>query len=67
MFDVTPVNFKLGRETRDGLSRIALARGLKIERSHFKGEPNRSAALRQLVSEELARMDGISLPAPAKT
>lgn len=60
-------NFKLDEATRDGLSRIALARGLTVDRSAFKGEPNRSAALRQLVIEELARMDGISLPAPAKT
>ncbi len=55
--DTTQVNFKLDEATRDGLSRIALARGLTVDRSAFKGEPNRSAALRQLVIEELARMD----------
>jgi len=62
--DTTLVNFRLHRATREGLARIAEARGLKIDRSAFKGEPDRSAALRQLVAEELARMDGVR---PAKT
>ena len=51
------VNFRLDRVTREGLARIAEARGLKIDRSAFRGEPDRSAALRQLVAEELARME----------
>lgn len=57
MDDVKLVNFRLDRATRDGLARIALARGLAIDRSAFKGEPDRSAALRQIVAEELARLD----------
>jgi hypothetical protein len=50
------VTFRLDRATREGLARIAEARGLKIDRSAFKGEPDRSAALRLVVAEELARM-----------
>ena len=66
MNDITLVNFRLDRAAREGLARIAEARGLQIDRSAFKGEPDRTAALRQLIAEELARMDSISLPAPAK-
>ncbi len=57
--DTTLVNFRLDRAAREGLARIAEARGLVIDRSAFKGEPDRSAALRQIVAEELARLDGV--------
>lgn len=57
MKDTVTVAFRLDRAARDGLARIAEARGLRIDRSAFKGEPDRSAALRQIVAEELARMD----------
>lgn len=58
MAAVSQVTFRLDRATLDGLARIAEARGLRIDRSAFKGEPDKSAALRQIVAEELARLDG---------
>jgi hypothetical protein len=64
MNDITLVNFRLDRATREGLARIADARGLRIDRSAFKGEPDRTAALRQLVAEELARLDAARPGAP---
>lgn len=57
MTDAVQVTFRLDRAAREGLARIAEARGLRIDRSAFRGEPDRSAALRQLIAEELDRMD----------
>jgi hypothetical protein len=61
MSDTAMVNFRLDRAAREGLARIAEARGLRIDRSAFRGEPDRSAALRQLIAEELARLDAAAL------
>lgn len=56
MNDTAMVAFRLDRAAREGLARIAEARGLRIDRSAFKGEPDKTAAIRRLIAEELDRM-----------